>query len=45
MPNVRIYEKMGFRLKKEMTCKDGDGDEGISLFCMIREPKDGGKTC
>jgi len=38
-PNVQIYEKMGFELKKEMECKDGDEDAGITLFCMIREPR------
>lgn len=38
-PNVRIYEKMGFELRKEMECKDGEDHTGITLFCMIREPR------
>ncbi|KAF2838171.1 acyl-CoA N-acyltransferase [Patellaria atrata CBS 101060] len=36
-PNVRIYERLGFRLVREMECKEGG--EGIMLFCMIRPPK------
>jgi len=36
-PNVAIYEKMGFRLVREMKCEEGG--EGIPLFCMIRDPK------
>jgi len=35
-PNMAIYEKMGFKLAKEMVCDDG-GD-AITLYCMIREP-------
>lgn len=35
-PNVAIYEKFGFELKREMLCDD-DGT-GINLYCMIREP-------
>ncbi|KAF2197447.1 acetyltransferas-like protein [Delitschia confertaspora ATCC 74209] len=41
-PNVAIYEKFGFELKREMECKDPEAEgEGsaITLFCMIREPK------
>jgi GNAT superfamily N-acetyltransferase len=39
-PNVAIYEKFGFKLAKEMECKDGEGENStISLFCMLREPK------
>lgn len=39
-PNVRIYEKFGFRLVKEMECGDGGEEEGrITLFCMVREPR------
>ena len=36
-PNMAIYERMGFKLAKEMVCDD----EGtaIKLYCMIREPK------
>ncbi|PIA98770.1 hypothetical protein CB0940_02405 [Cercospora beticola] len=36
-PNLKIYEKMGFELKKEMVCDD-DGD-AITLYCMMREPQ------
>lgn len=28
-PNVRIYEKMGFEMKKEMECRDGED------VCMV----------
>lgn len=35
-PNMAIYERMGFQLKKEMVCDD-DG-EAITLYCMMREP-------
>lgn len=39
-PNVAIYEKFGFKLAKEMECKDGEGENSaINLFCMLREPK------
>ncbi|KAF2276310.1 acetyltransferas-like protein [Westerdykella ornata] len=39
-PNVTIYEKFGFKLAKEMECKDGDGDENmVKLYCMLREPR------
>ncbi|KAE8348363.1 acyl-CoA N-acyltransferase [Aspergillus coremiiformis] len=36
VPNVRIYEKMGFRVVREMECRDG-GDVCM-LYCMVREP-------
>ena len=36
-PNMAIYERMGFELKKEMVCDD-DGD-AITLYCMTREPQ------
>lgn len=36
-PNMKIYERMGFALKKEMVCDD-DGT-AITLFCMTREPQ------
>jgi GNAT superfamily N-acetyltransferase len=36
-PNMKIYEKMGFELRREMDCDD-DGTS-IRLFCMIREPR------
>lgn len=39
-PNVKIYEKMGFEVAKKMKCVAEDGsNEGVDLFCMIREPK------
>lgn len=37
-PNMAIYEKMGFRLVREMVCDDDDDGEAIKLFCMTREP-------
>ena len=38
-PNVKIYEKMGFRVMKQMRCSaEDDTGEGVDLFCMIREP-------
>ncbi|KAK1061908.1 hypothetical protein LTR12_015838 [Friedmanniomyces endolithicus] len=36
-PNMVIYEKMGFRLVKEMVCEEGG--EAITLYCMMREPR------
>jgi GNAT superfamily N-acetyltransferase len=40
VPNVAIYEKFGFKLVKEMECKEGEGEDGkINLFCMMREPQ------
>lgn len=36
-PNMAIYERMGFRLAKEMVCDDAG--EAITLYCMIRDPK------
>ena len=36
-PNMAIYERMGFGLRKEMVCDD-EG-ESVRLYCMIREPK------
>ena len=35
-PNVKIYEKMGFRVVRSMTCEDG-GDK-CDLYCMVRDP-------
>ncbi|KAF1829110.1 acyl-CoA N-acyltransferase [Decorospora gaudefroyi] len=44
-PNVAIYNKFGFRLMREMECRDGEGDkDAITLFCMMREPKCGDDT-
>lgn len=36
VPNIAIYERMGFKLAREMQCDD-DGT-AITLFCMVREP-------
>lgn len=36
-PNMAIYERMGFRLAKEMVCDDS-GD-AIQLYCMLRKPQ------
>ncbi|KAL4742836.1 acetyltransferase, GNAT family [Aspergillus similis] len=39
-PNVGIYQRLGFSLKMEMECRDGDGEaEACKLYCMVREPK------
>lgn len=38
-PNVKIYERFGFELVKEMECND-NGD-AIMLYCMTREPRSG----
>lgn len=39
-PNVKIYQKMGFEVVKEMRCMAEDGsNEGVDLFCMVREPQ------
>ncbi|KAF2251871.1 acetyltransferas-like protein [Trematosphaeria pertusa] len=39
-PNVAIYEKFGFKLVREMDCRDGEGEDGkITLYCMMREPR------
>jgi GNAT superfamily N-acetyltransferase len=41
-PNVAIYEKFGFRLVREMECRDGDGEkDAITLYCMLRDPSCG----
>jgi len=40
VPNVAIYEKFGFKLVKEMECKEGEDESGkITLYCMMREPQ------
>lgn len=36
VPNMAIYEKMGFELAKDMKCDD-DGTS-IMLYCMLRDP-------
>ncbi|KAL4951648.1 acyl-CoA N-acyltransferase [Aspergillus filifer] len=40
MPNLRIYEKLGFQGKGEIECFDSEkrGKEGVTLYCMIRPP-------
>ncbi|KAI9369266.1 acyl-CoA N-acyltransferase [Aspergillus egyptiacus] len=42
-PNVAIYERLGFEMKRVMECRDkeGEGGEGdvCMLYCMVREPK------
>jgi len=35
-PNLAIYERLGFRLAKELVCDDGG--EAVTLYCMVREP-------
>ncbi|KAJ9653129.1 hypothetical protein H2198_007640 [Neophaeococcomyces mojaviensis] len=41
-PNVKIYERLGFEVRKKMRCEADDGTgEGVDLFCMVREPKSG----
>ncbi|RMZ71217.1 Acyl- N-acyltransferase [Pyrenophora seminiperda CCB06] len=41
-PNVAIYEKFGFRLVREMECREGQGEkDAITLYCMLRDPKGG----
>lgn len=37
VPNMKIYEAMGFHFVKQMDCDD-DGDI-CRLFCMVREPR------
>jgi GNAT superfamily N-acetyltransferase len=37
VPNMKIYEAMGFHFVQQMDCKDG-GDI-CKLFCMVRDPK------
>ncbi|KAJ5161496.1 Acyl-CoA N-acyltransferase [Penicillium capsulatum] len=37
VPNVQIYERMGFEMSKEMECRDGD--DACMLYCMVRNPK------
>lgn len=35
VPNTRIYERLGFRVVKEMECDD-EGS-ACKLFCMLRD--------
>lgn len=37
VPNMQIYEKLGFHFVKQMTCED-EGD-ACKLYCMVRDPK------
>ncbi|KAJ5127096.1 hypothetical protein N7448_007875 [Penicillium atrosanguineum] len=37
VPNVQIYERMGFKMSKEMECRDGD--DVCMLYCMVRNPR------
>ena len=37
-PNVKMYERMGFKVVKDMRCQDGPKEDGVTLFCMMREP-------
>lgn len=39
-PNVSIYRKFGFKLVKEMECRDGEGENAVcNLYCMVRPPQ------
>jgi ribosomal protein S18 acetylase RimI-like enzyme len=37
VPNMKIYEAMGFYFVKQMECDDG-GDI-CKLYCMVRQPQ------
>ncbi|KAJ5499563.1 Immunoglobulin E-set [Penicillium expansum] len=37
VPNVAIYERMGFHMSKEMECRDGV--DACMLYCMVRDPR------
>ncbi|KAJ5578176.1 uncharacterized protein N7459_007140 [Penicillium hispanicum] len=39
VPNVQIYERMGFEMSMEMECRDGE--DACMLYCMVRNPKTG----
>ncbi|KAI9837311.1 MAG: hypothetical protein M1819_000385 [Sarea resinae] len=41
VPNVAIYERLGFRLVREMVLEEGG--EACKLFCMIRDPQPASK--
>jgi GNAT superfamily N-acetyltransferase len=39
-PNIAIYQKLSFDLRKKMVCVSEEGDEArCDLFCMVREPQ------
>lgn len=35
VPNVQIYERMGFEMRKEMECRDGDDVCMVCLPCFF----------
>jgi GNAT superfamily N-acetyltransferase len=37
VPNIKIYEALGFHFVKQMDC--GDGGDVCKLYCMVREPQ------
>lgn len=37
-PNGIIYGRMGFKLVRDMKCQEGPNDQGITLYCMMRDP-------
>ncbi len=37
VPNMKIYEAMGFHFVKQMDCQDRS--DICKLYCMIREPQ------
>ena len=37
VPNISIYERMGFEFAKKLDCDD-DGDK-CTLYTMVRDPK------
>ncbi|KAJ5806498.1 uncharacterized protein N7503_004100 [Penicillium pulvis] len=37
VPNVQIYERMGFEMSRTMECRDGE--DVCMLYCMMRNPK------
>ncbi|ETN45078.1 uncharacterized protein HMPREF1541_09954 [Cyphellophora europaea CBS 101466] len=40
VPNVAIYERMGFEMRKKLVCLSEDGESArCDLFCMVREPR------
>ncbi|KAL4908892.1 hypothetical protein BDW74DRAFT_187377 [Aspergillus multicolor] len=38
MPNLAIYQKLGFKGVGEIECVDENGKDGCTLYCMIRQP-------